>query len=104
MVLDIIVSAIELPRAEMFFVYKELPYLRVPLHAVIKLTPVAYGCEMELFQLPIEAVDTHREKPKVPGYLDEKFKFKALDQDLETVINEIEDQKPFIHVSSTTVY
>ncbi|KAG8182973.1 hypothetical protein JTE90_013425 [Oedothorax gibbosus] len=65
MVLDIIVSAIELPRAEMFFVYKELPYLRVPLHAVIKLTPVAYGCEMELFQLPIEAVDTHREKPKI---------------------------------------
>ncbi|GFT78854.1 hypothetical protein NPIL_532082 [Nephila pilipes] len=42
----------------------ELPYLRVPLHTVIKLTPVAYGCEMELFKLPIDAVDTHREKPK----------------------------------------
>ncbi|GFT78858.1 hypothetical protein NPIL_532081 [Nephila pilipes] len=43
---------------------EELPYLRVPLHTVIKLTPVAYGCEMELFKLPIDAVDTHREKPK----------------------------------------
>lgn len=41
----------------------ELPYLRVPLHTVLKLTPVAYGCEMELFQLPIPAVDTHRDKP-----------------------------------------
>ncbi|GIY05231.1 hypothetical protein CEXT_593771, partial [Caerostris extrusa] len=43
---------------------EELPYLRVPLHTVIKLTPVAYGCEMELFDLPVDAVDTHREKPK----------------------------------------
>ncbi|XP_054723886.1 6-phosphofructo-2-kinase/fructose-2,6-bisphosphatase 1-like isoform X2 [Uloborus diversus] len=41
----------------------ELPYLRVPLHTVIKLTPVAYGCEMELFKLPVDAVDTHRDKP-----------------------------------------
>lgn len=46
-------------------VSEELPYLRVPLHTVIKLTPVAYGCEMEQFQLPVAAVDTHREKPKV---------------------------------------
>lgn len=43
---------------------EELPYLRVPLHTVIKLTPVAYGCEMEQFKLPVDAVDTHREKPK----------------------------------------
>ncbi|XP_022252272.1 6-phosphofructo-2-kinase/fructose-2,6-bisphosphatase-like [Limulus polyphemus] len=42
---------------------EELPYLRVPLHTVIKLTPVAYGCEMKLFKLAIDAVDTHREKP-----------------------------------------
>lgn len=47
------------------WVLEELPYLRVPLHTVIKLTPVAYGCEMEQFQLPVAAVDTHREKPKV---------------------------------------
>jgi 6-phosphofructo-2-kinase / fructose-2,6-biphosphatase 2 len=43
----------------------ELPYLEVPLHTVIKLTPVAYGCRMELLKLPIEAVDTHRPKPQV---------------------------------------
>lgn len=42
----------------------ELPYLRVPLHTVIKLTPVAYGCKVEYISLPIEAVDTHRGKPK----------------------------------------
>lgn len=52
----------------------ELPYLRVPLHAVLKLTPVAYGCELELFDLSISAVDTHREKPPIPGALAEKFK------------------------------
>ncbi|XP_039297021.1 6-phosphofructo-2-kinase/fructose-2,6-bisphosphatase-like isoform X2 [Nilaparvata lugens] len=42
----------------------ELPYLHVPLHTVIKLTPVAYGCKVENIKLPIEAVDTHRPKPK----------------------------------------
>lgn len=43
----------------------ELPYLRVPLHTIIKLTPVAYGCRVEHIPLDIPAVDTHREKPKV---------------------------------------
>uniref|UniRef100_T1JAT7 6-phosphofructo-2-kinase domain-containing protein n=1 Tax=Strigamia maritima TaxID=126957 RepID=T1JAT7_STRMM len=42
---------------------KELPYIRVPLHTIIKLTPVAYGCKLEHIQIPIEAVDTHRERP-----------------------------------------
>ncbi|KAK5611097.1 6-phosphofructo-2-kinase/fructose-2,6-bisphosphatase 1 [Crenichthys baileyi] len=41
----------------------ELPYLRCPLHTVLKLTPVAYGCKVESFFLNIEAVNTHREKP-----------------------------------------
>lgn len=45
----------------------ELPYLQVPLHTVIKLTPVAYGCKVEHVNLPIDAVDTHRPKPKIPG-------------------------------------
>ncbi|XP_025836228.1 6-phosphofructo-2-kinase/fructose-2,6-bisphosphatase [Agrilus planipennis] len=54
----------------------ELPYLRVPLHTVIKLTPVAYGCHVEHIKLPIEAVDTHRPKPMVPGELEEKFRKK----------------------------
>lgn len=46
---------------------EELPYLEVPLHTVIKLTPVAYGCKVEHIKLPIDAVDTHRSKPKVSG-------------------------------------
>lgn len=43
----------------------ELPYLKVPLHTVIKLSPMAYGCKVEYIPLDVEAVDTHREKPKV---------------------------------------
>ncbi|XP_076335527.1 6-phosphofructo-2-kinase/fructose-2,6-bisphosphatase-like isoform X2 [Tachypleus tridentatus] len=46
---------------------EDLPYLKVPLHTVFKLTSVAYGCKVEQFTLPVDAVDTHREKPKVPG-------------------------------------
>ncbi|WFD37014.1 Fructose-2,6-bisphosphatase [Malassezia cuniculi] len=41
----------------------ELPYIKIPLHTVIKLTPKAYGCDEERYKLPIEAVDTHRPKP-----------------------------------------
>ncbi|KAL7293803.1 6-phosphofructo-2-kinase/fructose-2,6-bisphosphatase [Trichogramma pretiosum] len=52
----------------------ELPYLQVPLHTIIKLTPVAYGCKMENITLPIAAVDTHRPKPKIAGYLEDRFK------------------------------
>uniref|UniRef100_A0A8C6TZH5 6-phosphofructo-2-kinase/fructose-2,6-biphosphatase 4a n=1 Tax=Neogobius melanostomus TaxID=47308 RepID=A0A8C6TZH5_9GOBI len=44
---------------------EELPYLKCPLHTVLKLTPVAYGCKVESIRLNVEAVDTHREKPKV---------------------------------------
>lgn len=44
---------------------EELPYIHVPLHTVIKLTPVAYGCKVETIPIPIEAVDTHRPKPQV---------------------------------------
>ncbi|XP_018354655.1 PREDICTED: 6-phosphofructo-2-kinase/fructose-2,6-bisphosphatase 1 isoform X1 [Trachymyrmex septentrionalis] len=55
----------------------ELPYLEVPLHTIMKLTPVAYGCKVEHIRLPIEAVDTHRPKPKIPGYLEERFRGKG---------------------------
>uniref|UniRef100_A0A914D0L7 6-phosphofructo-2-kinase domain-containing protein n=1 Tax=Acrobeloides nanus TaxID=290746 RepID=A0A914D0L7_9BILA len=41
----------------------ELPYLNVPLHTVIKLTPKAYSCQIELFKFKIDAVDTYRAKP-----------------------------------------
>ncbi|XP_044732690.1 6-phosphofructo-2-kinase/fructose-2,6-bisphosphatase-like isoform X2 [Chrysoperla carnea] len=56
----------------------ELPYLHVPLHTVIKLTPVAYGCRLEHIRLQVDAVDTHRPKPKIPGSLEDKFKHKFL--------------------------
>ena len=36
---------------------------QVPLHTLIKITPMAYGCHEERYTLPIEAVDTHRPKP-----------------------------------------
>ncbi|XP_053656077.2 6-phosphofructo-2-kinase/fructose-2,6-bisphosphatase isoform X3 [Cherax quadricarinatus] len=48
----------------------ELPYIEVPLHTVIKLTPVAYGCKEEYVPLHVPAVNTHRAKPEIPGSLD----------------------------------
>uniref|UniRef100_A0A4W4EEQ8 6-phosphofructo-2-kinase/fructose-2,6-bisphosphatase 2 n=1 Tax=Electrophorus electricus TaxID=8005 RepID=A0A4W4EEQ8_ELEEL len=41
----------------------DLPYLKCPLHTVLKLTPVAYGCKVETFYLNVEAVNTHRDRP-----------------------------------------
>ena len=43
----------------------ELPYLKVPLHTVIKLRPVAYGCQVEEINLGVDAIDTHRPRPAV---------------------------------------
>ncbi|XP_051768708.1 6-phosphofructo-2-kinase/fructose-2,6-bisphosphatase 4a isoform X5 [Ctenopharyngodon idella] len=42
---------------------EELPYLKCPLHTVLKLTPVAYGCKVESVCLKVEAVNTHRDRP-----------------------------------------
>ncbi|GAA6061849.1 hypothetical protein JCM10212_000766 [Sporobolomyces blumeae] len=42
---------------------EDLPYIKIPLHTVIKLTPKAYGCDEERFTLPIDAVDTTRPRP-----------------------------------------
>lgn len=44
--------------------HDELPYIKIPLHTIIKLTPKAYGCDEARYSVPIEAVDTHRPKPK----------------------------------------
>ncbi|XP_042303410.1 6-phosphofructo-2-kinase/fructose-2,6-bisphosphatase 4-like, partial [Sceloporus undulatus] len=44
---------------------EKLPYLKCPLHTVLKLTPVAYGCKVESIFLNVEAVNTHRDKPQV---------------------------------------
>jgi 6-phosphofructo-2-kinase/fructose-2,6-biphosphatase 2 len=45
---------------------EDLPYLNVPLHTVIKLTPKAYSCQIEMFKFKIDAVDTFRPKPNEP--------------------------------------
>uniref|UniRef100_A0A4W6F867 6-phosphofructo-2-kinase/fructose-2,6-biphosphatase 3 n=1 Tax=Lates calcarifer TaxID=8187 RepID=A0A4W6F867_LATCA len=42
----------------------EMPYLKCPLHTVLKLTPVAYGCKVESICLNVEAVNTHRDRPE----------------------------------------
>uniref|UniRef100_A0A8C1B9G6 6-phosphofructo-2-kinase/fructose-2,6-biphosphatase 4a n=1 Tax=Cyprinus carpio carpio TaxID=630221 RepID=A0A8C1B9G6_CYPCA len=44
---------------------EELPYLKCPLHTVLKLTPVAYGCKVESVCLNVDAVNTHRDRPSV---------------------------------------
>ncbi|KAG0301375.1 Fructose-2,6-bisphosphatase [Dissophora globulifera] len=44
--------------------HEKLPYIKIPLHTVIQLTPRAYTCEEKRFKVDIEAVDTHRPKPK----------------------------------------
>jgi len=49
---------------------EQLPYVEVPLHTVIKLTPVAYGCDIEFIALNVPSVNTHRDKPEVAGSLD----------------------------------
>lgn len=46
-------------------VTEEMPYLKCPLHTVLKLTPVAYGCKVESISLNVEAVNTHRDRPEV---------------------------------------
>ncbi|XP_056445058.1 6-phosphofructo-2-kinase/fructose-2,6-bisphosphatase 3 isoform X1 [Gadus chalcogrammus] len=43
---------------------EEMPYLKCPLHTVLKLTPVAYGCKVESIFLNVEAVNTHRDRPE----------------------------------------
>jgi len=42
---------------------EDLPYLKVPLHTVIKLTFLNDEVTVEYHRLPVECVDTHRVKP-----------------------------------------
>jgi broad specificity phosphatase PhoE len=48
----------------MNFSKEELPYLKIPLHTIFKLTPKAYGCHEERFPVDVPATDTFRAKPK----------------------------------------
>jgi len=51
----------------------ELPWLEVPLHTVIKLSPVAYGCKVDYIELDIPRVSTHRSKPIQQGTIEPRF-------------------------------
>ncbi|KAB7504915.1 6-phosphofructo-2-kinase/fructose-2,6-bisphosphatase [Armadillidium nasatum] len=42
---------------------EKLPYIKVPPHTVLKLVPIAYGCEVEYIPLNVPAVDTYQERP-----------------------------------------
>ena len=48
---------------------EDLPYIEVPLHTLIKLTPQAYGCEAEFIKFPIEGRDTQWPAPWTPSNL-----------------------------------
>uniref|UniRef100_A0A6Q2Z6T8 6-phosphofructo-2-kinase/fructose-2,6-bisphosphatase 2 n=1 Tax=Esox lucius TaxID=8010 RepID=A0A6Q2Z6T8_ESOLU len=64
-------SAVTNTRVNFHFILShtdELPYLKCPLHTVLKLTPVAYGCKVEMFHLNVEAVNTHRDRPLVSHF------------------------------------
>jgi 6-phosphofructo-2-kinase/fructose-2,6-biphosphatase 2 len=43
--------------------HDELPYLKIPLHMLIQLTPRAYGCQVTYYRVGIDAVDTYRGRP-----------------------------------------
>ncbi|KAI8973267.1 6-phosphofructo-2-kinase-domain-containing protein [Mycotypha africana] len=57
-----------------FMNYKQedLPYIKIPLHTVIELTPKAYGCDEKRYKVDIEAVDTHRPKPSKTSTIKKK--------------------------------
>ena len=46
----------------------DLPYIKVPLHTLIKITPCASGCEVEHIEFPVRGVDTHRPRPVLPTH------------------------------------
>ena len=51
---------------------EELPWQEVPLHTVIKLSPVAYGCKVDYIKFDVPKVSTHRAKPLADCILEKK--------------------------------
>lgn len=41
---------------------EQLPYVVIPLHTILELRPMAYGCEVIEHPIGIPAVNTHRER------------------------------------------
>jgi len=50
---------------------EDIPYIKVPLHQVIRLVTSPKGCSIEQVPLDVEAVTTYRGKPAVPGTFEE---------------------------------
>ncbi|KAF9954555.1 Fructose-2,6-bisphosphatase [Mortierella alpina] len=67
----------------MNYSHERLPYIKIPLHTVIQLSPGPYACEEKRFKVDIEAVDTHRPKPKTTTSHNE------VKEHVETVVPEI---------------
>ena len=51
---------------------EELPWIEIPFHTIVKLSPIAYGCKVEYIPLGVPSVSTHRPKPEAPGALSKK--------------------------------
>jgi 6-phosphofructo-2-kinase/fructose-2,6-biphosphatase 2 len=49
-----------------------LPWLEVPMHTVIRLEPIAYGCNVQFIKFPVDCANTHRKKPMQAGLLEER--------------------------------
>ena len=45
--------------------HNDLPYVEIPLHTIVKLTPKAYGSLEERYPVNIPAVDTHRPRGSI---------------------------------------
>jgi len=54
--------------------HEELPYVKIPLHTLIKVTPKAYNCDVELIPLNIPAVNTQRDRRSKKANIDDSNK------------------------------
>ena len=54
---------------------EQLPWVEVPLHTVIRLSPIAYGCKVDHIPLQVPRVSTHRSKPMQNGVLEPRCGF-----------------------------
>lgn len=59
---------------------EQSPWLNVPLHTLIKLTPRAYGTDKQVYKANIQAVSTWRGKGSVAKHEDPVASTTSLDQ------------------------
>ena len=56
--------------------YKNLPYLKCPLHTLLKLSPKPYGCDVTPIKFDIQSVDTYRPQSSLPSSLPSMARWK----------------------------